>query len=92
MEKRGYPSAEFEQSAADLSVHYPHLVTDYRAASQIAESIRRGVAKTEELRQALVHYRALFRELLQGRKPAVNSREAVPTKAVVGQRPQSTHT
>jgi hypothetical protein len=64
MEKRGYPSGDLEQTAADLSVHYPDLVPDYRAANQIADSNRRGAANTEDLRQALVHYRALFKELL----------------------------
>jgi FtsZ-interacting cell division protein ZipA len=66
MKKRGYPTTDFEQAATDLSVHYPDLVSNYRAASRIAENNRRGSAKTEDLRQALVHYRALFKELLQG--------------------------
>lgn len=64
MEKRGYPAAGFQQAAADLSVEYPDLVSNYRAASRIAEENRRGTAKTEDLRQALVYYRALFRQLL----------------------------
>jgi FtsZ-interacting cell division protein ZipA len=65
MKKRGYPTTDFEQAAVDLSVEYPELVSNYRAASRIAENNRRGVAQTEDLRQALVHYRALFKELLQ---------------------------
>ena len=65
MKKRGYPITNFEQVAADLSVEYPEVVTHYRAANRIAENSRQGNAKTEELRQALVHYRALFEELLE---------------------------
>jgi cbb3-type cytochrome oxidase subunit 3 len=65
MQKRGYPVTNFEQVAADLSVKYPGVVTHYRAASRIADNSRRGIAKTEELRQALIDYRALFEELLE---------------------------
>jgi hypothetical protein len=65
MEKRGYPVTNFEQAAADLSVDYPDVVENYRAASVIAARNRKGEASTEELRQALVHYRALFNELLE---------------------------
>ncbi len=65
MEKRGYPSGDFEQTAADLSVNYPKLVADYRAAHAIAENNRRGTAKTEDLRQAVIHYRSLFEALLR---------------------------
>jgi len=65
MEKRGYPVNGFEQAATDLSVDYPEVVTHYRAAAAIAGRNRTGEAGTEELRQALVHYRALFQELLE---------------------------
>jgi hypothetical protein len=64
MKKRGYPVSTFEQAAADLSVDYPAVVSNYRAATRIAENNRRRAAKTEELRQALVYYRALFTDLL----------------------------
>jgi hypothetical protein len=64
MKKRGYPVTGFEQAAADLSVEYPTIVTYYRAANRIAERNRKDVAQTEELRQAVVDYRALFEELL----------------------------
>jgi uncharacterized protein YneF (UPF0154 family) len=64
MERRGYPMAGFEQSAADLSVDHPAVVENYRAAHRIAERSQRGGADTEELRQAVVHYRALFQDLL----------------------------
>lgn len=65
MERRGYPVNGFEQAAADLSVEYPVVVENYRAASGIARRNREGQAGTEDLRQALIHYRALFQELLQ---------------------------
>ncbi|HEY2959801.1 MAG TPA: hypothetical protein VGM21_16580 [Actinomycetota bacterium] len=65
MRERGYPVEDFEQRAADLSVDYPGLVQDYRAARAIAERNDRSEADTEELRQALVHYRSLFEELLE---------------------------
>jgi hypothetical protein len=64
MKKRGYPVTGFEQAAADLSVEYPTIVTYYRTASRIAENNRKGMAETEELRQAVIDYRALFEELL----------------------------
>src|SRR5215475_4038128 len=70
MKKRGYPVTNFEQVAADLSVEYPEVVTHYRAANRIAENSRHGNARTEELRQALVHYRALFEELLETKEGA----------------------
>ena len=65
MEKRGYPVTHFEQSAADLSVDHPDVVENYRAAHRIAERSHSGRADTEELREALVYYRALFQELLE---------------------------
>jgi hypothetical protein len=65
MRERGYPVEDFEQRAADLSVDYPRLVQDYRAARAIADRNDRSEADTEDLRQALVHYRSLFEELLE---------------------------
>lgn len=64
MRLRGYPMTDFEQRAADVSVVHPHLVTNYRAAHAIALSSAGEKASTEDLRQAMVHYRALFEELL----------------------------
>jgi hypothetical protein len=64
MQARGYPIGEFEQRAADLSVDYPLIVDNYRAAHDIAGRHSEGKATTEDLRQAMVHYRALFQELL----------------------------
>lgn len=64
MQLRGYPVADFEQRAADLSVDYPALVTNYRAARVIAIKNETHEAETEELRKAMIHYRSLFEELL----------------------------
>jgi hypothetical protein len=64
MRARGYPMADFEQQAADISVDHPHVVSEYRAGHEIAERAAADGADTEELRQAMVHYRALFEDLL----------------------------
>jgi hypothetical protein len=65
MQKRGYPMGDFERRADDISVEYPGIVAAYRAAHVIAERDKRGEADTEELRQAVVHYRTLFDKLLE---------------------------
>jgi hypothetical protein len=70
MKARGYPIAEFEQRAADLSVHHPRAVENYRAAHDIAQRYRRGQGTTEDLRQAMVHYRGLFQDLIEDREHA----------------------
>jgi hypothetical protein len=67
MQKRGYPMGDFERRAADISVNHPAVVEHYRAAHDIALLDRRGQADTEGLRQAVIHYRALFAELLEVR-------------------------
>jgi hypothetical protein len=67
MRDRGYPVDNFEQRAADVSVDHPQVVEDYRAAQAIAAANERSEASTEDLRQALVHYRSLFQELLEER-------------------------
>jgi Na+-transporting methylmalonyl-CoA/oxaloacetate decarboxylase gamma subunit len=65
MQARAYPMSDFEQRAADISVNYPELVSNYRAARQIALKNEQLQATTEELRQAMIYYRSLFEELLQ---------------------------
>ena len=65
MQARGYPVGDFEQRATDVSVEHPHVVEHYRAAQAIARRNERGEAQTEDLRQAMVHYRALFEDLLE---------------------------
>ena len=81
MRTRGYPLVEFEQRAADISVDHPRVVSNYRAARVIAERNARGETNTEELRQALVHYRELFADLLEireedRREPEVRAKAA----------------
>src|SRR5262245_13974384 len=65
MRERGYPMEDFGQRAADVSVDHPQVVDDYRAAHAVAEANERSEATTEDLRQALVHYRSLFEDLLE---------------------------
>lgn len=79
MEKRGYPMGDFERRAADISVDHPDVVANYRSAQAIALRDQRGTADTEELRKAVVHYRALFDELLEVRnaKQEVGEKERV---------------
>ena len=65
MKRRGYPISDFEQNAADLSVDHPQVVENYRAAHEIAVRDARGQSTTEDLRKAMVSYRALFEDLLE---------------------------
>jgi hypothetical protein len=65
MQQRGYPTGEFEQMAADVSVDHPHEVDNYRVAHAIALRAQRGETSTEDLRKAMVHFRALFEDLLE---------------------------
>jgi hypothetical protein len=65
MQVRAYPVSDFEQRAADISINYPDLVSNYRAARAIAVKNEHHLADTEELRQAMIYYRALFDELLR---------------------------
>jgi FtsZ-interacting cell division protein ZipA len=74
LKARGYPMADFEQQAADLSVQYPHVVDNYRKAHAIAEQDQRGSASTEDLRKAMQYYRSLFEDVLGQH---VNSMEEV---------------
>ena len=61
---RGYEIERFDQRVADLSVEHAAVVQHYRAAHELAAANREGRANTEELRQAVVHYRALFADML----------------------------
>lgn len=60
----GYPVGNFEQRAADISVDHPVVTQNYRAAHDIALRQASGQATTEEMRRAMIHYRALFDELV----------------------------
>ena len=64
MSTRGYPVSDFEQRAADISVDYPLVLENYRLAHGIAVHQTNGQASTEDLRQAMIHYRTLFDELV----------------------------
>jgi hypothetical protein len=70
MSARGYPVSDFEERAGDISVDHPTVVNHYRAGHDIAVRHRRGEAGTEDLRQAMIHYRALFEELVTERQLA----------------------
>jgi hypothetical protein len=65
LEARGYPQTSFEQRAADVSVHYPRVMENYRVAHSIAVRPGQAEASTEELRTAMIQYRAIFDDLLQ---------------------------
>ncbi len=65
MRTRGYPVADFDQRAADISVDHPQVMENYRSAHNIALRLGRGEASTEELRTAMIHYHSLFDELVQ---------------------------
>ena len=82
MLKRGYPMGDFERRAGDISVDHPTIVASYRAAQAIAVRDERDVADTEELRQAVVHFRALFDELLEVKEA---TQEALPEEQLVVQ-------
>ena len=70
MRARGYPTDDFEHQAADLSVDHADVVQHYRAAQALTHSSDEGAIQTEDLRQAVVHYRALFADLVQGQNVA----------------------
>jgi hypothetical protein len=65
MKARGYPVADFDQRAADISVDHPRVVENYRSAHAIALRVGKDAATTEDLRTAMIHYRSLFEELVQ---------------------------
>ena len=75
MRARGYPMGEFERRAADISVEHPHMVDNYRTAHSLAEAARAGQASTEDLRRAMVCYRALFEDLLE--RPVTDHEHAI---------------
>lgn len=79
MSARGYPVSNFEQRAGDISVDHPRVVEHYRAGHDIALRHQRGQASTEDLRQAMIHYRALFDELVGEEGAPAPERQAAPT-------------
>lgn len=75
MQTRGYPVGDFEERAVDISVDHPEIVSKYRAAREIALRNNAGEATTEDIRQAMVHYRLLFEELLDTAEPATHTQK-----------------
>lgn len=65
MRERGYPTGDFDQRAADISVDHPEVVRNYRMAHTVSQEAANDAADTERMRQGLMHYRALFDELLE---------------------------
>jgi hypothetical protein len=72
----GYPSGTFEQRSSDLSVHYPRMIDPYRRANAIVARAGKNEATTEELRTAMILYRALFEELVQSKTVEMRRAEA----------------
>ncbi len=78
----GYPMGDFEQRAADISVDHPIVTQNYRAAHDIAVRQAKGQASTEDLRRAMIHYRALFDDLAnEGHETTVVERKPVAAVA-----------
>jgi hypothetical protein len=77
MQAMGYPMGDFEQRAADISVDHPLVVDHYRVARRIAQANERGEAGTEDLREAMLRYRALFEDLLKTGVPQEAPQEEV---------------
>jgi hypothetical protein len=80
MTVRGYPVSDFDQRAADISVNHPVIVEHYRAGHDIAREHSKGRASTEDLRQAMIHYRTLFAELA-GEHELIRSKTAQAARA-----------
>ncbi len=76
MNDRGYPTEVYDQMLADLSVGHAATVDHFRAAHDIGEQAAAGTASTEDLRQAMIHYRVLFAELLGETAGATDDRVA----------------
>jgi hypothetical protein len=64
LQDRGYPTEGYEQILADLSVEHARNLEHYRAAHALSESSANGSASTEDMRQAMIHYREMFDDLL----------------------------
>jgi len=77
MEDRGYPVEQFESRAADISVDHPQVVDNYRQGHRLAQQSAKGNGSTEDLRQAMRNYRALFEELVDadGDRPTTRGRD-----------------
>jgi hypothetical protein len=86
MKDRGYPTEAYDQILADLSVEHANTLDHYRAAHQVSMQAETGSAATEDLRQAMLHYRALFDDLL-GQPAGVPPAAAPPAEAPPAEAP-----
>jgi hypothetical protein len=75
MRKRGYPTDDFDQRAADVSVEHPEVVEHYRDAHRVAVAHERGDAGTEQLRTAAISYRSLVQALLEDKSESQGTTE-----------------
>ena len=80
--ERGYPTGNYDDQLANLSVDHARTLGHYRDAHEISRRSRDGEASTEDLRQALVHYRALFADLL-GENPVQSTHSSTATQTAV---------
>jgi hypothetical protein len=87
MAERGYPGDDFEQRAADISVDHPQVVENYRQGHQLAQASADGSDSTEDLRQAMRHYRALFDELLEPAADQPTRREQLDQQEDIADQP-----
>ena len=85
MKDRGYPTEAFDQIVADLSVEHAATLDHFRAAHDISQRAAAGTASTEELRQAMIHYRALFTELLGQPGNSARNAQAAAAQAAAAQ-------
>lgn len=82
MSDRGYPMNDFEQRAADVSVDHPRVVENYREGHRLARNSAMGDGTTEDLRQAMQHYRLLFEDLVEETSDAPLSRDSASVDGV----------
>jgi hypothetical protein len=85
MKDRGYPTEDFGQTLADLSVEHANTLDHYRAAHQVSLQAEEGTASTEDLRLAMLHYRALFGDLLGQPEEAGAAPEAATDSGAVAE-------
>ncbi|MGH2734052.1 MAG: type II secretion system protein [Actinomycetota bacterium] len=86
MRARGYPVDNFDQRSGDVSVDHPEVVENYRAGHAISMAHEHGKASTEDLRQGMVHYRALFAALLEYGEPQIATHDTPPESVDVRER------
>jgi hypothetical protein len=86
MRERGYPVEDFEQRAADVSVDHPDVVENYRQGQRLVRTRATGDGTTEDLRQAMQHYRALFDDLVEDTADAPLERDRTGADLPAGRR------